>query len=59
MTTLLPFQAVREVRPVGSYSKGTMLTKSNVADLVVVLATVPTGAVECWKGSCSLEYFCD
>uniref|UniRef100_A0A183C4M7 DZF domain-containing protein n=1 Tax=Globodera pallida TaxID=36090 RepID=A0A183C4M7_GLOPA len=32
---------LREVREVGSYKKGTMLAKHNVADLVIVLKTLP------------------
>lgn len=46
-------QGVEEVRPVGSYKKGTMITKSNIADLVVVLRTLPTGLVEksAWRES--------
>jgi len=33
---------VEEGREVGSFKKGTMLTKSNIADLVVILRTLPT-----------------
>ena len=36
------FLDIQEVREVGSFKKGIMMTKSNIADLVVILKTLPT-----------------
>ena len=38
----VPNVEIQEIKEVGSYKKGTMLTKSNSADLVVILRTLPT-----------------
>uniref|UniRef100_A0A914LZF8 DZF domain-containing protein n=1 Tax=Meloidogyne incognita TaxID=6306 RepID=A0A914LZF8_MELIC len=36
-----PTVAIEEVREVGSFKKGTMISKHNIADLVIVLKTLP------------------
>lgn len=37
------FQTVEEYREVGSFRKGTMLAGHNIADIVIVLRSLPTG----------------